>query len=408
MPTHQPQPHPTCSLTPAGPWRAAPASLRRQLAAVAGAFIVLAAGCGGGSSDAPAESGTSIRRVHVVGDSLADVGTFGLKATIQSPGATLVSERLPVALGLPAGCPYYEASSNSFVPVGVGRCTQYAVGGTLINDAGLAALGEPRALSQQLRASTSLGNFNANDLLMVVAGGNDAAALTITWLRLQDDAGASYAALLRTLLSSGQVSAAFGGGVSGLEDAGVTYMQALADRLHSLVDQHALQRGAQRVVLLTMPNITHTPRVQALLDGYAQSLGGGTAGNAARVRATSTVGRWVDAFNTRLSQRMAGDARVAKADFHAALNAWIAEPARFGLSNVTTPACLVAANAEGSVTEVFAACTEAALAAAPPAGVTDPAWYQRWLFSDGFHPTPYGHALLHDVVWAAVGAAGWR
>ena len=41
---------------------------------------------------------------------------------------------------------------------------------------------------------------------------------------------------------------------------------------------------------------------------------------------------------------------------------------------------------------------DAALSAAPPTGVTDPNWWQTYLFSDSFHPTPYGHQLLGQLI----------
>lgn len=376
------------------------------------ALFAALAGCGGGAGEsAPPQGAVRVQRVQVFGDSLADVGTFGLKATVQAPGATLFSERLPVALGLDAGCPYFEArSSNTFVPVGIGRCFNHAVAGGVIHDAGLSAVGDPRSLEIQFAAATALSDFSAGDLLLVDGGGNDAAALALAWLRRGDDAFATYAALLRTLLSASEVSAALTGGIPALEAAGGSYMRAVADRMHDLLRARALGRGAQRVLLLNAPDIAHTPRVQALLDRYATSEGGGAQGAASRLHAQALLRSWVDTFNHRLASRAAGEPRIAIVDFRAALDAWVSQPSTFGLRNVSTPACpnSVEGLPDASPAQVFAACTETALARSPPPGNTDgPDWHRRWLFADGFHPTPYGHELLHQAVMASMRRAGW-
>ena len=35
-------------------------------------------------------------------------------------------------------------------------------------------------------------------------------------------------------------------------------------------------------------------------------------------------------------------------------------------------------------------------------------WWQRYLFSDGFHPTPYGHKLFADQVLDVLDDADWH
>ena len=53
-------------------------------------------------------------------------------------------------------------------------------------------------------------------------------------------------------------------------------------------------------------------------------------------------------------------------------------------------------------------CSASALSANPPAGVSGGAnWWKTYLYSDSFHPTPYGHELLADAVAAAVRAKNW-
>ena len=55
----------------------------------------------------------------------------------------------------------------------------------------------------------------------------------------------------------------------------------------------------------------------------------------------------------------------------------------------------------------FPSCTATALSASPPAGQSGPDWWKRYAFSDGFHPTPYGHQLLGQLISRALARAGW-
>ena len=81
----------------------------------------------------------------------------------------------------------------------------------------------------------------------------------------------------------------------------------------------------------------------------------------------------------------------------------VGNAATFGLSNVTAPACAqVGVTAFGDPTP----CTNTALDANPPAGLA-PGWWTTWAFSDGFHPTPFGHQLLASSVNRALARAGW-
>jgi outer membrane lipase/esterase len=47
------------------------------------------------------------------------------------------------------------------------------------------------------------------------------------------------------------------------------------------------------------------------------------------------------------------------------------------------------------------------LTAAPPAGVSGAGWWKSYAFSDGFHPTPYGHQLLAQLISLSLARAGW-
>jgi outer membrane lipase/esterase len=173
-------------------------------------------------------------------------------------------------------------------------------------------------------------------------------------------------------------------------------MQALADTYYAAIKTHALDKGAQRVVALNAPDITLTPRFQQVLGAVAASSGQPTA-NAVR----DLIRQWAQAFNAQLATRVAGDARVAVVDFYGIFTAQVTNPSSFGLTNATQTACpQIGTGSDGLPSYTFATCTSAAL----DAGQT-PGWWSRWLFSDSFHPTPYGHRLMADEIWKVLSAA---
>jgi len=385
--------------------------IRIRTGSLAVVLAALLAACGG-NDDTPVE----VTSVKVMGDSLSDVGTFGLKFTVQGSNSQVFPERIAQAYGLPRGCNFFAFTGATFVANPTAGCTNYAVGGGVINGAaaGLAAA-DPRNLSVQLATATAAGNYAAGDLVVIGAGGNDAANLVGAYLRAGQpapagDGGASYLSLLGTQLTQAQVGAAAAGGAAGLAGAGGQYMTALANSLHAMIQTQVLDKGAQRVVVVNMPGITDTPRFQTVLDGIAAATGGGATGAAARAQSETLFKGWVQAFNAQLATRFQGSKAVVLVDGATLFTNMVASPAQFGLSNVKLPACpITGVGSDGLPAYTFPTCTEAALSsAAPPAGGTGGAdWWRTHLFSDGFHPTPYGHQLLAELIARSLAAAGW-
>jgi outer membrane lipase/esterase len=357
------------------------------------ALATVLASCGGG--------GSNVSAVKVAGDSLADAGTFGFKFTVQ--GASLTQTRIWAdhvadAADVAPLCPRYTATGPNTVapnPSATG-CTSYAVGGARINVAGSAGDATPFSVLQQLR---DLGTrpYAEQDVLLVDGGGNDAADLIGAYLAANSDGGAAYVALLGELLSPTQVAQAVAGGSAGLAQAGGLYMTALADALVDTLKTQALDKGAKRVVVLNAPDVTRTPRFQAVLAGVAQA-----AGAAAAEQIATLARSWVGAFNARLVQRLAGESRAAVVDFYGALNQWLASPAAFGLTNTTGTACpITGTDAQGLPAYSIQTCTEAVAAA--NAG---PNW-NTYVFSDHFHGTPRTNQLMGALVTDTLRARGW-
>jgi outer membrane lipase/esterase len=377
---------------------------RIQASLLALATAAFLAACGGSGETASTTPKVNIRSVKVFGDSLQDSGTFGFKFTVQSPDSLLYVERIAAQYGQTL-CNFYVFTGVTFAPNPRAGCTNFAIGGGRVNYTGPGASpANPLNVPTQLATYASLGSYNANDLVIVDGGGNDAADLVGSYLAAAGDRGASFAALLSTLLPTSQVNALLAAGPSGFPTAGGAYMQALADRYYDSVKVNVLDKGAQYVVLMNLPAITNTPRFQLVLDGIAASGAGATG----RAQSEALFRGWVAAFNSRLAARVGAEPRIALIDFAKSFDDQVAMPAQFGLTNVKTPACpATGRGADGLPEYTFPTCTAAALSAAPPAGQTGPDWWKTYAFSDGFHPTPYGHQATSQLIATAMSKKGW-
>ena len=381
-----------------------------RLCGVVAITAALLSACGGGGSDtAPRTGATSVK---VMGDSLADVGTFGIKFTVQGTASKIYPERVAQSYGIASTCNFFAFNGTTFVANPAAGCSNYAIGGGVINGAGSGlAAADPRTINVQMQTALLGGNYAAGDLVVIDGGGNDAAALVGAYLATATGgapAVAAYSALLSTVLDAAVVATNLGAGASGFAAVGGLYTSALADTFYTQIKAGVLDKGAQRVVVLNMPAITNTPRFQLVLDSIAAANGGGVAGATARGQTEGLFKSWIEAFNARLATRLSGNANVALVDFYTAFNDEIASPGQYQLSNVKATACpITGLGSDGLPTYTFVACTDAALSAAPPAGVTGADWWRSYLFSDGFHPTPYGHQLLAQLISLSLARAGW-
>lgn len=382
--------------------------IRSRLAAALAA--VLLASCGGGGSE-PLVSSVGITSVKVMGDSLADSGTFeglpgyGRIFSVQggeSEPNVIWTERTAAVLGTPQLCNFFQFTGATFAVNAA--CGSYGVGGGRINNpATKGGDNSPFSILYQLTTAAAVnGSYSASDLLLIDGGGNDAADLVGAYLAAASDSGAAYQSLLLTLLPSDTVGAVLPT-TGGPEQAGGLYMQALADKFYDTIQAQALDKGAQRIALLNMPGITNTPRFQMVLGSIEQAKGA-----TARAQAEALFRSWIVAFNQRLVANVGSDPRVVVVDFFTSFDDQVQHPEQFGLTNVTTPACpATGVGTDGLPEYNFQTCTAAALSAAPPTGVTDPNWWKTYAFADGFHPTPYGYQLLGQLVAKSLATAGW-
>lgn len=377
---------------------------RWTMKAAALAVAALVAACGGGEN-AP------ITSVKVMGDSLADSGTFGLKFTVQGSAPTgagstpIWPELVNARSALPELCAAYRQGTAGFTTAA--GCTNYAIGGGRINYAQDAS--NLLSIRTQLARGQRAGTYTAQDLLLIDGGGNDSADLAGAFLGAQTPAGAAaYRSLLLTLLPADTVDGLLAQGSTGAAKAGGAYMQALANAFFDSIKAQALDKGAQKVVVLNAPDITLTPRFAAVLAGVAQASGGGATGQAAAAQIQGVIREWVAAFNAQLNSKFTGVSAVAIVDLFGIFNDQVANPSKYGFTNVKDTACPVTGvGSDGLPSYSFPTCTASALSAKPPAGGTAD-WWNTYIFSDGFHPTPKGHELIAGEVIKAITAKGWN
>lgn len=360
----------------------------------AGLATVLAwglAGCGGNDSLPPK---ANISKVYVMGDSLADVGTFGgLKFTVQDPvnpkNSLIWPQIVASNFGLDglAQCNFFSIGNSGLTTNA--NCSNYAVGGARIVNKSTDTL---PTVGTQL-ATRALAPYVSTDLLLVDGGGNDAADLVTAFLTAAAGGPAlDYQNFLLQQLDAPTLGALFIQDPTGGMAAGA-YMQKLADTYYEGIKSQALDKGASRVVVLNIPDITVTPRFQAVLGSMSTQQ---SAAMQAGIR------QWLSAFNTQLKTRIGNDVRIALVDFYTDLQDEVAHPESYALSDVTSPVCTT------TMSENFGQfpCLSTALDASPPAGKAA-GWWKTHAFADGFHPTPYAHGLLAASVSRALARAGW-
>ena len=360
------------------------------------------AGCGGNDS-LPTKA--SISKVYVMGDSLADVGTFGgVKFTVQDPLTPNNSLIWPQVIANQFGvngaeqCNFYAFTGTTFAANTTAGCTNYAIGGgrVRVKDADGGNL-NPLTVGTQMATQALYGDYTSGDLVLLVGGGNDAADLTTAFLQAAGDPTntggmvTAFQTFLQQQLTPTVMGQLLTQDPSG-SSAGVAYMTALANTFYEDVTTKVLAKKATHVAILNMPDITITPLLQATL---------GTMSAAQSAQVQALVRAWITTFNAQLKTRIGTDSRIALVDFYTDFQDEVSKPGDYGLSNVTAAACTANMGLLGNFP-----CLSTTLDASPPAGKTA-GWWKRYAFSDGFHPTPYAHGLLAASVSRTLARAGW-
>lgn len=352
---------------------------------VAVAVGLLLTACGGGG-DGDQSQRVSYGKLVSFGDSLSDVGSYattgvktyydGGKFTINATSDSRIwLERLADQAGLAAPCAYQTGLNSTGTKAVFAQavathadCHVYAQGGSRVTNpygpgnvvldtlagetSSMGATTVPVVTQVANHLTKAGGTFSSTDLVTVLAGAND------LFVHL-------------TQVSAGNETTT----------AAVTAMATAATELAALVTDQMIAKGAQRVVVVNLPDVGNTPKMKA-------------AGSSAMALASTMV----STFNSTLQAALSGKSEVLFVDAYTVNHDQITNPAQYGLTNVTTPACI-----NDGLTSSLLCATDSA------AGTTLDSTldYGSYLFADDVHPTPYGHKLLAQLVAIRMAQRGW-
>lgn len=384
-------------------------------AAVAASCAVVLAGCGGASDGASTTPKTVAPSVKVFGDSIMDSGTFGYKFTIQSADPAnpflVFPEIVAANFGVPKLCPFFNFNSTASTFVPNTACTSYAVAGGRVNNLTNTSAPSntvPWSITYQMAAGSA--SLAATDVVIIDGGGNDLADLTGAYLGATTPAGiGTYMNMLGTLLPPATVSAIIGTPTAtSLGTAAGAYAQAVGTTLAASIKANVVAKGVNKVVVINAPDITSSPRFQAVLGAVAAA--GGTA---QRDAVQGAVRAWTQALNAALATGLAGT-NVQLWDFYTEGAKITSTPGQFGITNTTTPACPKVAGGVSSVGlaaldygVTVAACNSASMSANIPVGETSANWWKSYAFADQFHFTPAMNQLIAQSINLQLAKAGW-
>ena len=378
----------------------------------------------------------------------------GGKYTINGSAAKNWTEILAANLGLSAPCPAQQGLNGTLpgfnVPVINNlQCTNYAQGGARVTDpagpgnikyAPVGQLTVPVKEQIANHLTRKGGSFSGTEVITVMAGGNDALQLLSDLTAAANAAGATaYGNSLVPALASGAtdraaatlaIGTAFqaelratgslpaatqravgvaavqpGNGAVLAAAAGyaataataataagntyaqtngpalVTQMSLAGAQLAALVRTEVVGKGAKYVVLNNLPDLAGAPASNTPTTTAAQK---------------TLIAGMVSAFNTALRANIDGlEANVLYLDLYSVSVDQVANPSKYGLTNVTSAAC-----ATNQLSGTSLVCNATNL----NAGVTPTSTY---LFADSVHPTPYANTLIADYVTAQLKLRGW-
>jgi outer membrane lipase/esterase len=377
----------------------------------------LLAACGGGDptvpgsgspSGAPTTKG-SFASVVSFGDSLSDAGTYtpatsvtgdgnapyvGGKFTTNTGGGWVWVENVAGALGLlvtPAEvgwagqsvpCP---AAAN---PALADTCTAYGQGGARVsNPDGIGhaqgALTVPMT-TQIANHLSRVGKFKDSDLIFVYGGNNDVFA--------QLDAFVTAATQIQADALAGKITAEQANQqLFAAQQAALGGMKTAALELANAVVTQVLANGGKYVAVMLLSDITDTPFGQSLPTDVQQVLS-----------------QLSQNFNVWLKDGLTGQP-VQLVDMWAIFKSAYADPAKYGITNNTVPACdaaKIAAITGGAITDGSSLFCNSTVGL-PWYGIRDGADVSTWQFADTVHPTVKGHKLISDAVLDQLRSFGW-
>lgn len=148
-------------------------------------------------------------------------------------------------------------------------------------------------------------------------------------------------------------------------------------QMATLVKNEIVGKGAKYVIVANLPDVASTPAAKSRTADIQQ-----------------LIAAMVNAFNTQLKAGLgAEDPRILYVDLYTVSNDQVKNPAPYGLTNTTTPAC--GPNALGTTSLI---CTNNNTVAGD---------VSRYMFADEIHPTPFENNLVARYVLKEMAVKGW-
>ena len=161
--------------------------------------------------------------------------------------------------------------------------------------------------------------------------------------------------------------------------AAVQAMGQAGAELAGYINNLILANGAKYVTVVNIPDIGTTP--------FGLSLDSGTLG---------LLNTMVSTFNSQVQSGVGSSPNVLYVDANTQSHLNTQNPAQYGLTNVTSPACNLASTANPLGSSLV--CNSANVVSG------DVSHYE---FADMVHPTPYGYSLLAKYVATEMSLRGW-
>lgn len=373
--------------------------------------LAMLAACGGGEHSPASPSSSETTRILAFGDSLTDGGTytkFAQAAVAQATGGAIAAapvgkftnsagpvwvEVLAGKLGITISNERFEYGTSFPVPAQISTAataTNYAQGGSRVakqpgigcnpNATTGACTGATTVpVGEQLNRALAKGGFAATDLVVFWAGNNDI-------FYNFSLAGPEITAAVTAATQAGQSAAQ----IAALQQAiAGKYVIELEQTALALLQQvkRAQAAGAQRVVIMTLPDSSKSP--------FGMSAQVGASGR-------TLLSTFVKAFNDQLKKELAlMDTGVMLFDAAQLSAQYYDAPAANGFTNIAVPVCDPAKTNNTSlvcfeIPGVFSTYFPAAVA---PAATS--------IFADGVHPTVTAHAKFGNAIYDALKAKGW-
>ena len=410
-----------------------PTKMALSVASVSTALVLSA--CGGGGSD----TSTKVTYTSLVsfGDSLSDVGTYKVGAIAAVGGGRFTvngtttgpvnwTELLAGQVNLPAPCPAQTGLLSNIPQIPLvavspnANCTNYAQGSSRVT---LLAAPNSVALQSAPANATNIGlmavplvtqfaahlaahgNYSGTELVTVMAGANDVfmhitAVSAVQTYVVAATGGTANAGQIALALGAAQASAFYAGwnsteiaavsapnasAVNAAATAAVAHMAEHAVTLAGYIQASVVGKGAKHVVVVNIPSIENTP--------FGQGSG-----------APALLNSMVTTFNSNLKNALVGTLGVLLVDAYTQGVDQYNNPAQYGITNVTHPACSTTApSATYPAGNILLGSSLACTVNNTLAGVD----VSTYFYADPVHPTPAGYKLLNRFVAEQMAKVGW-